>query len=216
VSNGVGTTPYKSSSSLYLFIGLAVIAATIAIYILSKPDEKIAPATGDMPGPAESAQSGQLPEGHPPMRTGPTPEQQAHITALRQAYLADSTSDSARVRLANAYYYAEMYAEAIPLYRTYVERNPNDNNARTDYGTSLAGANDLDAAIVQYKHVLTREPKHQSAALNLALMYMGKRNRDSVLYWLGQVVAIDSTSEQGHNAKQILVDLENAHRDSAK
>ena len=201
----------------YLIMGGIAAALALVVFLVATPGEQTGP-----PLPAQQQAEGQgqgqgaLPPGHPPAEgqqqpPTPTPEQQQRIAELEKRVKEQPDDNTAKVDLANIYYDLERHADAIPLYRSYLEKNPDDPDARTDMAYSIASSGDLPGAIVELNRVTKANPQHQNSAYNLAIMYLSTRNRDSTTAWLRHVVAIDSTTRQGQLASQLLNELEHAH-----
>lgn len=217
-----------------LLAGLYVVALAVLLWWVTKPEEVKGPPSG---GPAaqhdNDGQAG-LPAGHPsvPGSGGPgspqggpmqqpqmPPEMVArmehHADSLKKVIEADPKNDSAKVKLANAYYDIERHAEAVRWYREYLRSQPKDVGARTDMAFSMASINDLDGARDELLGVLKADPKFQKAAGILVMIYMQKNNSDSTEYWLQKTADIDSTSEQGRRALDVLQGMKRSHAGDA-
>lgn len=199
----------------YLIIGGVAVALAVGVFLLASPEEKTGPPLPAQQGqPGGQQGEGALPPGHPPMEhqaPTPTPEQQQRIAELERKVKEQPADYAAKLDLANIYYDLERHTEAVPLYQAYLEKNPDDPDARTDMAYSIASSGDIPGAIVELHKVTSGHPKHQNSAYNLAIMYLSTRNRDSTAVWLRNVVEIDSTSRQGQLALQLLTELESAH-----
>jgi RNA polymerase subunit RPABC4/transcription elongation factor Spt4 len=207
----------KSPLQTYLIAGLAILVVALVIYIVTTPEDKSAPASA-----ANPEQSQGLPQGHPPIDEKAQMEaMNKRVTDLEAKVAADPKNDSLHLELANALYDMHRYADAQPHYQKFVEAHPENLDARTDYATATAAAGDVDAAIGELNAILAKDAKHQRAAFNMAIMYRikggqdssgtnpdSRRYRDSVLTWLRRVAAIDSTSETGKGAIDIIRSFE--------
>lgn len=149
------------------------------------------------------------------MEAGPTPEQKQKVEMLR-AQLAKNPDDvGIKKNLADALYDANQHTEAIGYYRDFVKQNPDNADARTDMAYSMYQTGDLEGAVAELKEVVAMAGKHQNAAYNLAMMYVVKRQLDSVRYWMDRVIAIDSSTVQAQNARQVIEALKEAHPTTA-
>lgn len=202
----------KGAVQTYVIAGLAMVVIALVIYIASNPAEKTGPPMATTPGAAGApgaAAQGQLPPDHPPIDQGAQMEALNKLVAdLEAKVAAQPENDSLHLALANALYDVDRHADAKKHYSTYLAKNPNDLDATTDFATSVAAAGNVDSAVTVLNGVLAKEPKHQRAAFNMAIMYRQKENRDSIVYWLKRVAEIDSTTPTGKGAIDILKDLD--------
>jgi tetratricopeptide (TPR) repeat protein len=202
--------PARSRTLDYLMTFGAALAIAVVVMLIFTPEEHFGPAEAspDSTGAAEG-----MPPGHPPTEKAPeaTPEQLQQIAALEAATREHPEDLDSKRKLADLYYNLERHAEAVPLYEAYLAKHPDDADARTDMAYSIANNGAIDSAIVELKRVVRQNAKHQNATYNLAMMYAAKRDRDSTLYWLERVVEIDSTTQPGQQAAQILAEVKQAH-----
>jgi tetratricopeptide (TPR) repeat protein len=200
--------PASSNLRTYIIAGLAALGITAAIYFITAPDagRELPPAA-----PPASGENAGLPPDHPPMNAGPTPEQKRMIDDLKAQLANDPENADLKKKLADVLYDANQHAEAVGLYRDYVKLHPDSANARTDMAYSMYQSGDLEGAIAELKDIVAMAGKHQNAAYNLAMMYVVKRQLDSVKYWMERVIAIDSTTVQAQNARQVMDALNEAH-----
>jgi tetratricopeptide (TPR) repeat protein len=116
-----------------------------------------------------------LPPGHPAMKDSAMIAAQAAAIDDLKATLAKNPSDTAtQLKLANMLYDAGRHAEAIPLYRSYLKANPANFDAHTDMAASIYQSGDMEGSITELKKILAADNRHQSAGLNLAMMYFEK------------------------------------------
>jgi hypothetical protein len=209
-ATGTSTSQPSSSSNVrtYIIAALAVLGITAALYFITAPDagKTVPPAA-----PPASGENAGLPPGHPPMDAGPTPEQKRMIEDLKTQIAKSPENVELKKKLADLLYDANQHAEAVGYYRDYVKLHPDSANARTDMAFSMYQTGDLEGAIAELKDVVAMAGKHQNAAYNLGMMYVVKRQLDSVKYWMDRVVAIDSTTVQAQNARQVMDALKEAH-----
>jgi cytochrome c-type biogenesis protein CcmH/NrfG len=216
VAQATGTTtsqpPSSSNLRTYIIAALAVVGITAAIYFLTGSDggKTLPPAA-----PAATGENSALPPNHPAMDAGPTPEQKKMIEDLKAQLAQNPNNVELKKKLADVLYDANQHAEAVGYYRDYVKLHPDSANARTDMAYSMYQTGDLEGAIAELKDVVALAGKHQNAAYNLAMMYVVKRQLDSVKYWMDRVIAIDSTTVQAQNARQVMDALKEAHPGAA-
>lgn len=202
----------RSSAQTYLIAGLAIAVIALVIYIVSTPESKMGPPQA--PEAAATEGGGGLPQGHPPVDTKAQQEaMNKRVAEIEAKVTADPKNDSLRLALANALYDAGRHGDATSHYAEYVKEHPNDLDAMTDYATSIAASGSTDSAITMLGKVLQLDDRHQRAAFNMAIMYRQKENRDSIMFWLHRVAAIDSTSATGKGALDILKEFESGTHD---
>jgi len=200
----------------YMLASFAILAITIVAYVAAGPEPyrgqpSEAAAQGQASNSGANGANGELPPGHPAMPTGPTPEQKQRMAALEAQLKTNPNDIETKLQLANLYYDVEQFPEALPLYQDYLKVHPENDSARSDMAVALFAMRNMDQAIAELKAINRRSPKFQPATLNLFLVYVGKRDRDSAEYWLQQTIAIDPASPQGVRAKEILAELQQMH-----
>ncbi|MBS1912153.1 MAG: tetratricopeptide repeat protein [Bacteroidetes bacterium] len=197
--------PPSSAMRDYLLAGIGAAVLAVIVFIVSSPEERKGPPIDMQAQASAQAPHSQMETPAPP---GPTPEQRAQIAELEKQVAAQPNDLDASLKLANLYYDTEEHQKALPLYAAYLKAHPDNSDVRTDMAFSMAASGDVSGGISQLRGVLHKNPKQQKASFNLAVMYMMKRDRDSTMYWIRRVVAIDSTTPVGRNAAAILRDVE--------
>lgn len=76
------------------------------------------------------------------------------------------------VTLSNSYIGANKIETALEVFRTGVEKDPNNQYYRYNYGVLLLGKNDFAGAEVQFKKALEIDPEYYNASYNLAVTYV--------------------------------------------
>lgn len=202
----------ESNTLTYVIAAIGCFALACAVFIFSMPEERTGP-------PQESAADGALPQGHPDTTMGSVIAQiTAHVQELRQAVTDNPDDGALRLGLANALYDlgqnagdGASFREAVEHYGRYLETTPDDPNARTDMAYALFRTGDLDGAIGELYAVRKNHPDHQQSAFNLGLMYKEKDKPDSVLAYMEITARIDSTTNAGRAAMQVLRAYRGAH-----
>ena len=202
VSNEFKSNVLSVKDILYLFIGITFLS--FIIYFVSTPKEVKGPkqeivSERDSIDPHSSINKNQGTES----KVKATPGQLKLIEDLKKSYLGNPT-DSLNLKLANALYDAGMYNEALQQYKNYVYKNSDNLDARTDMAYSMYESGDLEGSLEEHRAIIAKNPKHQIACYQYALLQVVNKNKDSTLYWLKKVVEINPKSVQGTRAAQIL------------
>lgn len=157
--------------------------------------------------PAPSSQSAT-----PPGTPAPAVLDQTKVQALQTVVDKDPTNAVARAQLANLYYDAGRYPDAIKWYSESLALNPKDVDVSTDLGVSYYYSNDPDRAIRQLEHSLQLNPSHPKALLNLGVVKaFGKQDLKGATDVWKKLVEVAPQSPEGQQAKQALDSLSSAH-----
>jgi cytochrome c-type biogenesis protein CcmH/NrfG len=160
----------------------------------------VAAATPAAPAPATPA--------------APPPLNQAEVEKFRTQAEAEPTSIAPRVALANLYFDAEQYSEAVTWYEAAMKLDARNADVSTDLGVSYYYLNQPDRALQQFEHSLAVNPKHTKTLLNLGIVRaFGKQDlAGATKAWQG-VVDMAPNSPEGQAAKRALDAMKNAHPD---
>ena len=162
----------------------------------------VAPVTAS--APAQAAPAG---------GSGATPvvdENQAR--ALQNVAAQDPKAAQPRVQLANLYFDAERYSDAIKWYEEALALTPQDANVSTDLGVAYYYTNQPDRAIKQFEQSLAADPKHTKTMLNMGIVKaFGKQDLAGAAAAWHQVIAIAPDSPEGQAAKKALDGVNQAH-----
>jgi len=191
----------KSESIAYGIAGVAF--GLIAGWIIGT--QQAAPRTAAAPtqaaAPAQSA---------PSQRAAILDE--AKVTALKSAAEHQPSNAQPRVELANLYFDAERYDDAITWYQEALKLNPNDVNVSTDLGVCYYYTNQADKALLQLSHSLSIDPKHAKTLLNMGIVRaFGKQDLEGATKAWEQVVELAPDSPEAQAAKRALDTLRSAH-----
>jgi len=141
---------------------------------------------------------------------------QNRVQALRTAAEQNPTDVAPRVQLANMFFDAEQYNDAITWYEAAIKLNPSNPNMSTDLGVAYYYMNQPDRAIRQFEHSLSIDPKHTKTLLNLGIVRaFGKQDLNGAAQAWQQVVALAPDSPEGQAAKKALEGMQNAHLGTA-
>jgi tetratricopeptide (TPR) repeat protein len=137
---------------------------------------------------------------------------QAQVNALTSVASREPNNAKPRVDLANIYFDAERYDDAIKWYEEAVKLNPNDVNVSTDLGVSYYYTNQPDKALAQFDRSLKLDPKHAKTLLNVGIVRaFGKQDLDGAVQAWQQVMQVAPDSPEGQAAKRAIDSLKSAH-----
>jgi len=109
--------------------------------------------------------------------TSPAVITSADLETLKKAADAAPNNSALLVQLANKFYDAGRYEEAIPYYRRVLTLEPQNINVSTDLGTALFYTGQPDAAIAQFNRSLQIDPRHAQTLHNLVIVNLqGKKD----------------------------------------
>jgi tetratricopeptide (TPR) repeat protein len=135
------------------------------------------------------------------------------IESLQKIVDADPNNDDAIIRLGNIYYDQRMFPRAIMMYERYLERNASNANARVDLGVSyfelalqdsVRRGEYFASAKKEIEEALKYAPKHQLAYYNLGMVNLHTGDIEKATEWFRKCYAIDSTTEAGQRAHQLV------------
>ena len=192
----------KSESIAYAIAGVAfgLIAGWIIGTQQSAPRTPAAPTQAAAAAPAQGASP----------RAAILDE--AKVTALKSVADRQPSNAQPRVELANLYFDAERYDDAIKWYQDALKLAPKDVNVSTDLGVCYYYTNQPDKALVQLGRSLEIDPKHAKTLLNLGIVKaFGKQDLEGATKAWQQVVELNPDSPEAQAAKRALDTLRSAH-----
>jgi len=137
---------------------------------------------------------------------------EARVTALKSVAEREPSNAKARADLANLYFDAERYDDAIKWYAEALKVNPKDVDVSTDLGISYYYTNQPDKALAQFDASLKLDQKHTKTLLNIGVVRaFAKQDLDGATAAWRQVVALAPESPEGQAAKRALDSLQSAH-----
>lgn len=168
------------------------------------------------PAPAaQAAQNGSSSSGGGQTRAAVLDE--TRVNALKAVADRETANPKPRVELANLYFDAERYDDAIKWYEDALKLEPNDADVSTDLGVSYYYLSQPDKALAQFDHSLKIDPKHAKTLLNVGIVRaFGKQDLDGATQAWQQVLKIAPDSPEGQAAKRALDSLQSAHAGTAK
>ncbi len=108
------------------------------------------------------------------------------------------------LELANLENDSGMYQQAVSDYEKYLKYDPKNADVLVDLGTCYYNLSDFQKAMASMKEALKYNPRHQIAHLNLGIVNLALGNLKASMKWLQEAVKIDSSSEAGKRAEEIL------------
>ena len=137
---------------------------------------------------------------------------EAQVTALKAVAEREPKNAKPRADLANLYFDAERYDDAIKWYADALTLNPKDVNISTDLGISYYYTNQPDKALAQFDASLKLDPKHTKTLLNVGVVRaFAKQDLNGATAAWQQVVTLAPDSPEGQAAKRALDSLQSAH-----
>ncbi len=128
---------------------------------------------------------------------------QAKVQALTTILNSDPKNVGAQVQLANTYFDAERYPEAITFYERALKLDPKNIDASTDLGVSYYYTNRADEALKQFGYSLSLNPQHTKTLLNQGIVLaFGKQDLNGAATAWKRVVAIAPGSQEAQAAQR--------------
>ena len=146
----------------------------------------------------------------------PPPLDEARVQQLTTVLKSDPKNGTAAIQLANIYFDAERYPDAIKWYEQGLQLQPNNPDASTDLGVSYYYSNRTDDALKQFEKSLQLNPNHTKTLLNKGIVLaFGKQDLKGAEDAWNKVVAIAPNSPEGEAAKRGLDGIAAAHQGAA-
>jgi len=137
---------------------------------------------------------------------------ESQVNALKSVAEREPSNAAPRVQLANLYFDAERYDDAIKWYSDALKLSPSDVNVSTDLGVCYYYVNQPDKALEQFDKSLKLDPKHAKTLLNLGIVKaFGKQDLQGASEAWQQVIKLAPDSPEGQAAKRALDSLQSAH-----
>src|SRR3954463_3375312 len=134
------------------------------------------------------------------------------VNALKNVAEREASNATPRIELANLYFDAERYDDAIKWYGEALKLSPNNVDASTDLGVCYYYSNQPDKALEQFDRSLKIDPKHAKTLLNLGIVRaFGKQDLEGAMQAWQKVMEVAPGSQEAQAAKRALDSLASAH-----
>jgi cytochrome c-type biogenesis protein CcmH/NrfG len=151
------------------------------------------------PSPAGAGSGDQAAGG---ARTPPALDE-GKVQSLQTIIKSDPKNVGAYVQLANTYFDAERYADAIKWYEESIKLDPKNPDASTDLGVSYYYSGRTDDALKQFEYSLKLNPKHPKTLFNKGIVLaFGKRDLQGATEAWQQVVQLAPGTPEAQAAQQ--------------
>jgi predicted Zn-dependent protease len=137
--------------------------------------------------------------------SGEMAQKQAEIQAMEKEVAAHPNDLALTLQLANFLHDGLFYERAIPYYKMFLAKNQGDADARVDLGICYKELGNYSEAKKEMKDALKYVPKHLHANFNLGVVCLSEGSLHEASEWFKKTVALDSTSEVGKRAQQLLI-----------
>lgn len=128
---------------------------------------------------------------------------EAKVQGLMTIIKSDPKNTGAHVELANAYFDAERFSDAIKWYEESLKLDPKNVDASTDLGVSYYYSSRTDDALKQFDYSLKLNPAHAKTLLNQGIVLaFGKRDLKGATEAWEKVVQLAPNSPEAQAAKQ--------------
>jgi cytochrome c-type biogenesis protein CcmH/NrfG len=130
------------------------------------------------------------------------------VKALTTAAEREPNNAEPRVQLANLYFDAQRYGDAIPWYTEALKLAPDNADVSTDLGVSYYYTNQADRALEQFDQSLKIDPNHAKTLLNIGVVKaFGKQDLEGAAVAWKRVVELSPNSLEAQAATRALESL---------
>lgn len=153
-------------------------------------------------------------EAAPAGQQAPAILDQAAVQALRNAADHDPKDTAARTELANLYFDAEQWNEAVRWYGEALALDPKNADVSTDLGICYYYLNQPDRALKQFEYSLSVSPRHTKSMFNMGIVRaFGKQDLQGAAAIWTKLIEAAPDSADAQNARRALDNLKAAHPD---
>lgn len=126
------------------------------------------------------------------------------ITDLENKIKANPDDIESTLHLAHLQQDSRLFEKAINNYKKYLEKNPENADARVDMGICFYNLGDNTSAINEMERALKYQPKHQIACLNLGIVNLTAQNIEVSKEWFRKTLELNPESDAGKRAQELL------------
>ena len=160
-----------------------------------------------VPAPTAAA----APSSAPAARQAPVLDE-GRVQTLTAQVKREPRNAGVAVELANVYFDADRWDDAIVWYEKALELDPKNADASTDLGVSYYYTNRTDKALARFEASLRINPKHAKTLLNKGIVLaFGKQDLEGATSEWQKVVTLAPDSEEGRAARRALEGVAAAH-----
>ena len=161
--------------------------------------------TATVPAAAPAQQQSAAPATGPAAGRQAPALDQARVDQLTATINSDPKNTTAIVQLANVYFDAERFSDAITWYEKALALDPKNADVSTDLGVSYYYTNRTDEALKRFEESLKIDPKHTKTLLNKGIVLaFGKEDLKGAAAEWQKVVDLAPSSPEGVAAKRAL------------
>lgn len=140
---------------------------------------------------------------------------EGRVQALTTILKGDPKNANAALQLANVYFDAERWQDAIQWYERTLQLEPRNADASTDLGVSLYYTNRPDEALARFEQSLKIDPKHTKTLLNKGIVLaFGKRDLRAAAAEWQKVVELAPGTPEAEAARRALEGVAAAHSET--
>jgi cytochrome c-type biogenesis protein CcmH/NrfG/ribosomal protein L32 len=185
---------FRLTTTQAVAIGATFLLGAILVYGIVTT-KSVSPRQDNAPGPDAQQQAANSP---------PSADVLHEIDRLRQVVEKNPSDLVSALQLSNMLQDNGFYDQAVVYYRRYLDKVPDNADARVDYGVTLFESGHIEDAITQLTRALQINPKHQIGYFNLGIVYLNAGKFDQADTAFKKCVSIDPSSDIGKKAEQTL------------
>jgi tetratricopeptide (TPR) repeat protein len=198
----------KSESIAYAIAGVCfgiILGWVIGTQQVQRANATLAPvaqtAAADNSAPQGQGQGQAPPQGDNTRQ--PPKLDEAKVQSLTTVLNSDPKNADAAIQLANTYFDAERYEDAIKWYEQGLKLKPDNTDASTDLGVSYYYVKRTDDALKQFDRSLQMDPNHTKTLLNKGIVLaFGKQDLTGAEQAWKKVVQLAPNSPEGQAAQR--------------
>jgi DNA-directed RNA polymerase subunit M/transcription elongation factor TFIIS len=126
------------------------------------------------------------------------------INQLEATVTANPDDMESTLHLSHLLQDSGFYEKAITYYQKYLEKSPENADARVDMAICFYNLTDYNTAIMEMEKAIEYQPEHQIAYLNLGIVNLSAQNISDSKEWFKKTVELDPNSEAGKRAQELL------------